>query len=73
MLPDRVWVSVRIRGTLIAFMNDPVLAIPFLVLSVAMMRALLVRAAILPPTCGSCGRRFERRDLGETVCSCGRR
>ena len=53
-------------------MKDPVLAIPYLVLWAAMMRALLVRAQILPPTCGRCGRRFERRDLGEAVCSCDR-
>jgi hypothetical protein len=53
-------------------MDDPMLAIPYLVLWVAMMRALLVRAQILPPTCNRCGRRFERRELGEIVCSCGR-
>jgi uncharacterized Zn finger protein (UPF0148 family) len=38
----------------------------------ALMRALLVTAAILPATCARCGLRFERRHLGETVCSCGR-
>jgi hypothetical protein len=53
--------------------KDPALAIPYLVLWIAMMRALLVRAQILPPTCGRCGRRFDRRDLGEAVCSCDRR
>jgi hypothetical protein len=51
-------------------MNDPMLAIPYIVLWVAMMRALLVRAHILPATCNRCGRPFERRDLGEPVCSC---
>ena len=53
-------------------MKDPALAIPYLVLWAAMMRALLVRAEILPATCGRCGRRFERRELGENVCSCDR-
>ena len=52
-------------------MNDPALAIPYLVLWIAMMRALLVRAQILPATCNRCGRPYERRELGETVCSCG--
>jgi hypothetical protein len=37
-----------------------------------LMRALLVRARVLPPTCGRCGLRFERRALGERVCTCGR-
>jgi hypothetical protein len=53
-------------------MKDPALVIPYIVLWTAMMRALLVRADILPPTCGRCGQRFERRDLGEPVCSCDR-
>jgi hypothetical protein len=53
-------------------MKDPALAIPYLVLWVAMMRALLVRAQVLPATCNRCGRRYERRELGEAVCSCER-
>ncbi len=53
-------------------MKDPALAIPYLVLWVAMMRALLVRAQLLPATCNRCGRPYERRELGETVCSCER-
>jgi predicted amidohydrolase len=53
-------------------MNDPVLAIPYLVLWIAMMRAHLVRAQIPPATCNRCGRPYERRELGETVCSCAR-
>ena len=51
-------------------MNDPAVAIPYLVLWVAMMRALLVRAQILPATCCRCGQPYERCELGETVCSC---
>jgi hypothetical protein len=39
---------------------------------VVVARAVLVFAHKLPPTCGNCGRRLERRRLGEAVCSCGR-
>jgi hypothetical protein len=53
-------------------MNSPALAVPYLVFWTALMRALLVRAEVLPPTCARCGLRFERRQLGEPVCSCGR-
>jgi hypothetical protein len=35
-------------------------------------RAVLVYAEKLPPTCGTCGLRFERRYLGEDVCRCTR-
>ena len=53
-------------------MNSPVVALPYLILWIALMRALLVSAAILPATCARCGLRFERAALGEDVCSCGR-
>jgi hypothetical protein len=33
-------------------------------------RAVLVFAHKLPPTCGDCGMKLERRYLGEPVCSC---
>jgi hypothetical protein len=46
--------------------------VPYFVLWAALMRALLVRANILPPTCARCGLRLERRHLGEHVCSCAR-
>jgi hypothetical protein len=36
-----------------------------------LMRALLVKARVLPPTCARCGLPFERRALGERVCRCG--
>jgi hypothetical protein len=55
-----------------ACMNSPVLALPYLALWAALFRAMLVRAQILPATCGRCGLRFERRHLGELVCSCSR-
>ena len=53
-------------------MTSPVLMLPYLALWAALMRALLVKAAVLPPTCARCGLRFERRELGEVVCSCSR-
>jgi hypothetical protein len=53
-------------------MNSPLYVLSYLALWVTLMRALLVRASLLPATCARCGLRFERRQLGETVCSCGR-
>ena len=35
-----------------------------------LMRALFVKAQILPGTCGRCGLRLERRGLGQPVCRC---
>jgi hypothetical protein len=47
---------------------------PFLfgyaVLWTTLMRALLVKANVLPATCARCGRLFERRALGQPVCTC---
>jgi hypothetical protein len=51
-------------------MNSPALALAFFAFWAALMRALFVRARLLPATCGRCGLRFERRALGERVCSC---
>jgi hypothetical protein len=53
-------------------MNSPVLVVPYLAFWVALMRAMLVRAEVLPPTCARCGLRFERGHLGDRVCSCRR-
>jgi hypothetical protein len=47
------------------------LMIPWFAFWATLMRALFVRAQLLPPTCARCGLRYERRALGETVCSCG--
>jgi hypothetical protein len=56
------------------FMSAPFMSAPFLVgylfLWATLMRALLVKAQILPPTCARCGRRYERQALGEPVCTC---
>jgi hypothetical protein len=43
----------------------------YVLLWITLMRALLVRARVLPPTCARSGLRFERRVLGERVCTCG--
>jgi hypothetical protein len=37
---------------------------------VTVLRAMLVFAQKLPPTCPRCSRRYERRYLGEAVCTC---
>lgn len=46
------------------------LALPYFVLFASLMRALLVRANLAPPTCARCGLRFERNRIGEPVCTC---
>jgi hypothetical protein len=42
----------------------------YLLLWATLMRALLVKARVLPPTCARCGLAYERRALGEDVCGC---
>ena len=42
----------------------------YLFLWATLMRALLVKARVLPATCARCGLRFERASLGEQVCRC---
>jgi len=51
-------------------LSAPYLAVPYLAFAATLMRALLVRAEVLPPTCARCGLRYERRHLGEHVCRC---
>jgi hypothetical protein len=48
----------------------PLLA-PYAMLWLVLMRALLVRARVLAPTCARCGLKLERRRLGERICACG--
>jgi hypothetical protein len=50
-------------------MSGPIL-VSYVLLWVTLMRALLVKARLLPPTCARCGLVFERRALGERICSC---
>jgi hypothetical protein len=42
-----------------------------LVFAITLMRALLVAARVVPPSCARCGVQLERRALGERVCRCG--
>jgi hypothetical protein len=47
------------------------LVIPYFAFWATVMRALFVRAQLLPATCARCGMQYERRALGEPVCTCG--
>jgi hypothetical protein len=49
----------------------PLALVLFLVAWATVARAVLVFTQKLPPTCGACGLRYERRYLGERVCRCG--
>jgi hypothetical protein len=51
-------------------MTSAYFILPYLVLSAALVRALLVGAKVVPPACRHCGRSFERRTMGEPVCRC---
>ena len=51
-------------------LSSPALLILYLAFWATLMRALFVRAQLLPPTCARCGRQLERRALGEAICSC---
>ena len=43
---------------------------PWAMLWVVLIRTLLVRADLLPPTCRRCGLPLERTDLGQKICRC---
>ena len=45
--------------------------LPYFVLWAVLLRGLLIKAQIVPRSCGRCGHLFERRSLGEPVCRCG--
>jgi hypothetical protein len=49
----------------------PLALVLFIVAWATVARAVLVFTQKLPPTCGACGLRYERRYLGERVCRCG--
>jgi hypothetical protein len=51
--------------------NFPLAVMLFVLGWATVARAVLVFVQKLPPTCGRCGRRFERKHLGEPVCRCG--
>jgi len=50
-------------------MQAPLVA-GFVLFWASLMRALFVKAQILPGTCGRCGLPSERRGLGQPVCHC---
>jgi len=50
-------------------MHGP-LIVAYALLWATLMRALLVRARVLPATCARCGLPYERATLGARVCSC---
>ncbi len=49
---------------------NPAWLAPYAMLWLVLMRALLVRARVLAPTCSRCGLMLERARLGERVCGC---
>ena len=51
--------------------NDGWIALVLVVSWGTVARAMVVAAQKLPPTCRGCGRRLERRYLGEPVCRRG--
>lgn len=50
--------------------NFPLAVLLFILGWATVARAVLVFVQKLPPTCGRCGRRYERKHLGEPVCRC---
>ena len=48
------------------------LLVGYAVLWVVLIKALFMRARVIPSECPRCGRLFERRELGGTICSCDR-
>ena len=44
----------------------------YAVLWVVLMKALFMRASVIPAACARCGLLFERRELGGAICSCNR-
>lgn len=51
-------------------MRDPILISAFLSLGVCLTRALVDAAAVVPPVCARCLRRFERKGGDDRVCAC---
>jgi hypothetical protein len=45
--------------------------VPWAMVWVVLLRALLVQADILPKTCRTCGLPLERREPGDEICRCG--
>ena len=48
------------------------LMLAYAVLWATLMKPLLERAELIPSSCTRCGKVFERRELGGTICTCER-
>ena len=46
------------------------LLLAYAVLWTTLLKALLVRARVLAPSCARCGYALERSELGEQICRC---
>jgi hypothetical protein len=47
------------------------LLVGYAVLWIVLIKALFVRARVIPAECPRCGLRYERRELGGEICRCG--
>jgi hypothetical protein len=52
--------------------SNPGLVLAYFVFCAALLQALLVGAQVIPPACGRCGLKVERKHLGDPICSCDR-
>ena len=48
------------------------LLVSYAVLWIVLIKALCVRARVIPPECPRCGQPYERRELGGAICRCER-
>jgi hypothetical protein len=46
------------------------LLVGYAALWIVLMKALFVRARVIPPECRRCGLHLERQELGGTICRC---
>jgi hypothetical protein len=46
------------------------LVVAYAVLWATLFKALLSRARVIPAECARCGLLYERRELGQRICSC---
>ncbi|MDF2750580.1 MAG: hypothetical protein K0T00_1756 [Gaiellaceae bacterium] len=46
------------------------LLVGYAALWIVLVKALFVRARVIPPECHRCGRHLERRELGGVICNC---
>jgi hypothetical protein len=52
-------------------MNSQVI-LGYAVVWVVLIKALFIRARVIPAECPRCGRPFERSELGGAICTCSR-